>query len=310
MIKKLLLFVTIGLILTSCIEINVHYIINPDKSGKLETSYLMPVDPMGFGVTIENPEAKAMEEMYKMFDEYPGITTWSNIKYEYINDSADLVISATGYFDDFNSLKEKGMLPYEIKKEGKDTYFTFKSYLDSVHAIDNKEELKSLDELGITERDLQDSVRKLKRTFKKGLGMFAMMMSNIEFNTTYEFAGKITTASGGKIGDGTKFKVGIDGSKFQNYMMEEMDNEDYYESIIRGASPFDVEQQPTENGQMKRMVLEFLSGEKEDIRKIKVEFGKPLFDYKKELSKAKKDWVIWKKKNDKYKEDTELKKSY
>jgi hypothetical protein len=288
----------------------VHYIINPDKSGKLETSYLMPVDPMGFGVTIENPEAKAMEEMYKMFDEYPGITTWSNIKYEYINDSADLVISATGYFDDFNSLKEKGMLPYEIKKEGKDTYFTFKSYLDSVHAIDNKEELKSLDELGITERDLQDSVRKLKRTFKKGLGMFAMMMSNIEFNTTYEFAGKITTAIGGKIGDGTKFKVGIDGSKFQNYMMEEMDNEDYYESIIRGASPFDVEQQPTENGQMKRMVLEFLSGEKEDIRKIKVEFGKPLFDYKKELNKAKKDWVIWKKKNDKYKEDTELKKSY
>lgn len=310
MIKKLLLFVTIGLILTSCIEINVHYIINPDKSGKLETSYLMPVDPMGFGVTIENPEAKAMEEMYKMFDEYPGITTWSNIKYEYINDSADLVISATGYFDDFNSLKEKGMLPYEILKQGKDTYFTFKEYLDSVHTIDNKQELKSLDELGITERDLQDSVRKLKRNFKKGLGMFAMMMSNIEFNTTYEFAGTISTPSGGKIGDGTKFKVGIDGAKFQNYMMEEMDNEDYYESIIRGASPFDVEQQPTENGQMKRMVLEFLSGEKEDIRKVKVEFGKPLFDYKKELNKAKKDWVSWKKKNDKYKEETELKKSY
>ncbi|MFA7327486.1 MAG: hypothetical protein WC121_12525 [Candidatus Kapaibacterium sp.] len=309
MIKRLLLFITAGLILTSCIEINVHYIINPDKSGKVETSYLMPVDPMGFGVTLENPEAKAMEEMYKMFDEYPGVATWNNIKYEYINDSADLVISATGYFDNFNSLKEKGILPYEIQKEGKDTYFTFKTYLDSVHTEEGKSELKSLDELGITEKDLQDSVRKLKRNFKKGLGMFAMMMGNIEFNTTYEFAGSISTPNGSKIGDGTKFKVGLDGLKFQNYMMEEMDNDEYYESLIRGASPFDVDTEPSENQEMKKMVLEFLSGEKEDISKIKVDFGKPKFDYKKELKKAKKDWDSWKKKNAKYKEETNMKKS-
>jgi len=60
---------------------------------------------------------------------------------------------------------------------------------------------------------------------------------------------------------------------------------------------------------MKRMVLEFLSGEKEDISKIKVEFGKPKFDYKKEIKKAKKDWDSWKKKNAKYKEESNMKKS-
>ena len=309
MIKRLLLFITTGLILTSCIEINVNYIINPDKSGKVETRYLMPVDPMGFGGPLEDPEGKAMTEMYKMFDEYSGVNTWNNIKYEYINDSTDLVISATGYFDNFNSLKEKGMLPYEIQKEGNNTYFTFKTYLDSVHTEEGKSQLKSLGELGITEKALQDSVRKLKRNYKKGLGMFAMMMSNIEFNTTYEFAGSISTPSGNKIGDGTKFKVGLDGMKFQNYMMEEMDNDEYYESIIRGASPFDVDTEPTENQEMKRMVLEFLSGEKEDISKIKVDFGKPKFDYKKELKKAKKEWDSWKKKNAKYKEEENIKKS-
>lgn len=309
MIKRILLFITAGLLLTSCIEINVHYIINPDKSGRVETSYLMPVDPMGFGSTLNDPEGKALKELYKMFDEYPGVNTWSNIKYEFINDSADLILSATGYFDNFNNLKEKGMLPYEIRKDGKDTYFTFKTYLDSVHTEVDNTELKSLDELGITEKELQDSVRKLKRNFKKGLGMFAMMMSNIEFNTTYEFSGSISTPSGNKIGDGSKFKVGLDGMKFQNYMMEEMDNDEYYESIIRGASPFDVDTEPSENDEMKRMVLEFLSGEKEDISKIKVEFGKAKFDYKKELKKAKKEWDSWKKKNPKTDGDEKIKKS-
>lgn len=309
MIKRILLFITSGLILTSCLEMNVHYTINPDLTGKVETEYLMPVDPMGFGTKLDDPDGKAKKEIFKMLEEYPAINTWNKIEYEYINDSTDLIIKATGYFDNFNNLKEKGILPYEILKEGKDTYFTFKTYLDSVHVENEKTELKSLEELGITEKELQDSVRKLKRNFKKGLGMFAMMMSNIEFNTTYEFSGSISTPSGNKIGDGSKFKVGLDGMKFQNYMMEEMDNDEYYESIIRGASPFDVDTEPSENDEMKRMVLEFLSGEKEDISKIKVEFGKAKFDYKKELKKAKKEWDSWKKKNPKTDGDEKIKKS-
>lgn len=297
MIKNFLLLISASFILTSCIELNVHFIINPDFSGKVETEYLMPVDPMGFGVKLDDPKGKAIKELNKMFEEYPGVKTWSNIKYEYTNDSTDLVISATGYFDNFNSLKDQGMLAYEFKKENNKTYFTFDTYLDSIHNVENKIELKSLDELDMTEKDLQDSIRVLKRNAKKGLGMFAMIMGNIEFKTTYEFAGTITSENGNKIGDGTKFDVAIDGMKFQNFIMEELDNEEYYENIVRGAVPFDVDKTPAENDKMKKIVLEFLTGEKEDISKIEVKFGKPKFDYKQELKKANKEWETWKKKN-------------
>lgn len=309
MIKNLLLLISASFILTSCIELNVHFIINPDFSGKVETEYLMPVDPMGFGVTLDDPEGKAIKELNKMFEEYPGVKTWSNIKYNYTNDSADLVISATGYFDNFNSLKENGMLAYELKKENNKTYFTFDTYLDSIHNVENSSDLKSLDELDMTEKELQDSIRVLKRNAKKGLGMFAMIMGNIEFKTTYEFAGTINTESGAKIGDGTKFDVAIDGMKFQNFIMEELDNEEYYENLVRGAVPFDVDKTPAENDKMKKIVLEFLSGEKEDISKIEVKFGKPIFDYKKELKKANKEWESWKKKNKIIEEKKGMKKS-
>lgn len=309
MITKILLLITATFVLTSCLELNVHYVINPDYSGKVNTEYIMPVNPFGMGNALNDPEGKAVKELNKMFDEYPGVKTWSNIKYDFVNDSSDLVISATGYFDNFNSLKEKGMLPYELKKENGNTVFTFSAFLDSVQNVESQTELKSLEELGLTEKQMQDSIRILKRNAKKGIGMFAMLMSNLEFKTTYEFAGKITSKNGNIIGDGSKFDVGIDGMRFQNYMMEEMDNDEYYEKIIRGATPFDVDENPSENDGMKKMVLEFLTGQKEDISKVQVEFEKPKFDYEKEVKKAKKDWDNWKKTHKKEEEKKSLKKS-
>jgi len=309
MIKKILLLIAATFVLTSCLELNVHYVINPDYSGKVNTEYIMPVNPFGMGNALDDPTGKATEELYKMFDEYPGVKTWSNIKYDFVNDSNDLVISATGYFDNFNTLKEKGMLPYELKKENGNTVFSFSTFLDSVQNIENQTELKSLKDLGLTEKQLQDSIRILKRNAKKGIGMFAMIMSNIEFKTTYEFAGKISSKNGNKIGDGSKFDVGIDGLRFQNFMMEELDNDEYYENIIRGATPFDVDEDPSENDGMKKMVLEFLSGEKEDISKVQVNFEKPKFDYKKELKQAKKEWEKWQKTHKKEEKNKNMKKS-
>lgn len=309
MIKKILILITLTLILTSCLELNVHYVINPDYSGKVNTEYIMPVNPFGMGNALNDPEGKANKELYKMFDEYPGVKVWSNISFDFVNDSNDLVISATGYFDDFNTLNKKGMLPYELKKENGNTLFTFSTFLDSVQNIESQTELKSLKELGLSEKQLKDSIRILKRNAKKGIGMFAMIMSNIEFKTTYEFAGKISSDNGNKIGNGSQFDVGIDGLKFQNFMMEELDNDEYYENIIRGATPFDVDEDPSENDGMKKLILEFLSGEKEDISKVQVEFEKPIFDYKKELKQAKKEWEEWQKSNKRVEENKDMKKS-
>ena len=50
-------------------------------------------------------------------------------------------------------------------------------------------------------------------------------------------------------------------------------------------------------------ILVFLSGEKEDINKVHVEFKKPNFDYKKELKQAKKEWDKWKKTHKKEEEE-------
>src|SRR5690606_9604796 len=144
------------------------------------------------------------------------------------------------------------------------------------------------EELNMTEQQFQDSVRNLKRNAKKGIGMFAMMLGNLEFKTTYEFAGNIYSANTNeKIGTGRSFKVALDGLGFQNFMLQELDNDEYYESIVRGGSRFDVDETPSENDDIKRLLLEFLSGEKEDISKIKVDFDKPAFDYKKEYTDSK-----------------------
>ena len=79
MIKRILILALVSTILTSCIELNVHYIINPDFSGKILTEYRMPVDPMGFGMPLKDPEEKALKEIKKMIEDYPGVDSWTNI---------------------------------------------------------------------------------------------------------------------------------------------------------------------------------------------------------------------------------------
>jgi hypothetical protein len=279
----------------------VKYTINPDYSGKIETRYQSPVDPMGFGAALKDPEGKAKKELAKMIDDFPGVASWTDIKYDYVNDSTDLVVSAVGYFKDFNDLEKKGLLPYDLYKEDGKDYLSFKEVADSIEYKNANIKLKTNEELGMTQEQVDDTVKTMKRNAKRAMGMMSMVFSNIEFTTSYEFAGNIYAAnSDKKIGTGRKFEFGLDGMKFQNFMMEAMGNKEFYEKQLRGATEFNMDEDPSESEKMKELFIEFLSNGNQDISKIRVEFTDPIFDFDEEYSNSLTVWNVWKDKLEEY----------
>lgn len=289
--KQTLIAIFMALFLTSCLEMEVKYTINPDHSGKIETSYRAPVDPMGFGTALKDPEGKAKKELAKMIDDFPGVASWTDIKYDYVNDSTDLVVSAVGYFKDFNNLEKKGLLPYDLYKENGKDYFSFQEVADSIEYNNENVKLKTNEELGMTQEQVEDSVRTMKRAAKRAMGMVSMVFSNIEFTTSYEFAGNIySSKSGKKIGSGRKFEFSLDGMKFQNFMMEALDSKEFYENQLRGATKFDMDEDPTESEKMKELFIKFLSNDNEDISKIRVDFSDPIFDFDEEYNNSLTVW--------------------
>jgi len=293
--KQTVVAIFIALFLTSCLEMEVKYTINPDYSGKIETSYRAPVDPMGLGTALKDPEGKAKKELAKMIDDFPGVASWTDIKYEYVNDSTDLVVSAVGYFKDFNNLEKKGLLPYDLFKENGKDYFSFQKAVDSFKFKNDNIYLSSNEELGMTQEQVDDSVRTLKRAARRAMGMISMVFSNIEFTTSYEFAGNIYSAkSDKKIGTGRKFEFSLDGMKFQNFMMGAMDSKEFYEKQLRGATKFDMDEDPTESEKMKELFIKFLSNDNEDISKIRVDFADPIFDFDEEYNNSLTVWNKWK----------------
>lgn len=300
--KQFLIAISIALFLTSCLEMEVKYTINPDYSGKIETRYLAPVDPMGFGTALRDPEGKAKKELVKMIDDFPGVESWTNIKYKYINDSTDLEISATGYFKNFNDLEKKGLLPYELYKENGNDFISFTKVADSIEKKIETVNLLTNDELGMTQEQVDDSVRVLKRNARRALSMVSMVFSNIQFTTSYEFAGEIySSETGEKVGTGSEFEFGLDGMRFQNFMMSEMNSDEFYENQVRGAPEFDVNQDPSESDKMKDMFIRFLSDSDQDISKIRIEFEDPLFDFEEEYQKSLTVWEKWQKELEEYK---------
>ena len=299
--KQFLIAISIALFLTSCLEMEVKYTINPDYSGKIETRYLAPVDPMGFGTALKDPEGKAKKELAKMIDDFPGVASWTNIKYKYLNDSTDLEITATGYFKNFNDLEKKGLLPYELYKENGVDYFSFKEVADSIEYNNESIQLLTNEELGMTQEQVDDSARVLKRNARRAMSMVSMVFSNIQFTTSYEFAGDIySSGSGKKVGTGREFEFGLDGMKFQNFMMNEMNSDEFYENQVRGAPEFDVNQDPSESDKMKDMFIRFLSDSDQDISKIRIDFGNPIFDYDLEYKKSLTVWEKWQKELEEY----------
>jgi hypothetical protein len=249
---------------------------------------------MGFGNALKDPEGKVKKELNKMIEDFPGVASWTNIKYDFINDSTDLVMSATGYFKNFNDLEKKGLLPYNLYEEDGNDYFSFKEVADSIEYNNMNINLLTNKELGMTQEQIDDSVRTLKRSARKAMGMISMVFSNIEFTTSYEFAGEIYSANTDKkIGTGSEFEFTLDGLKFQNFMMNSMNSEEFYEKQIRGGTQFNVNEDPTESDKMKELFIDFLSDDNQDISRIRIDFKEPLFDFNKEYEKSLTVWEKW-----------------
>lgn len=304
MIKKILLLTLLAVGLSSCIEVNLHYVINPNYSGKLIFSSKEPANPFNFGGSEPvNLEEKAQESLQKLFDKHPNIKSWSNIKYEFTDDSSNIKISAVGYFDDFNKLSSDDIFKYKIVKKDGNTYFTFDQYIDSVmkaQKLSNAQKPKP----DLTEEQIADSAKALKRKTEQSFMMLSTFMSGMKVTNTYEFAGNIFSKDGKKLSAPNQFTIEFSWDRLRKFSQKMMNNKDYYEDIVRGKSQgFDIDMNPENRDKLVQMTLDIFSDQKENINNIKIDFQKPLFDYKSELKKSLKEWTAWKKEHKKLSDD-------
>lgn len=302
--KRYLLLFLLAIFFTGCLEIQFTHYINPDKSGKVIMEQTSPVNPFNMGSEIKDPEGTAIKEIKKMLgsleDKYE---TFGDISYSFSSDSTYITIKATGYYNDYSKVKKEAILPYSFyEKDGKNI-FGLKKFFDSV-ATEAKTAIKErTDTLNLSEEEIEQKAKEMRRSAKMGIGMMKAFMSQMEISSKFVFGGDIKTIDGKSLKDPNSFRIEILGDAFEDELDKLMNDEEYWKDLIRAGKKFDMDDNPFENPASMAQLLKAFTNESDgnkDVSELVIDWEVPLFDYEAEVKDAKEDWEKWKKKIEEY----------
>jgi hypothetical protein len=293
MLKKILAYLslaTLTLSLTSCIEMEQEFILNPDGSGKIKITQAFAMPDLGaLGGEKSSTDKKDNPMARKMIVSLlkaQGIDAWADVKYEVGSDGKTRA-QATGYFPDVTKVRVEGMNDQGQQGSG----ITKNS--DGHWVLDMQENLGKLKEKSaeastdkesaptMTDEELAAQVKEQREQFEAQKGMMLGMLGTMKITTTLTGGGTILEATGAfekKSDQSASFS--LTGEKMIEGMSRLMADEENLKNIIKSGKD------PMQNADPSAI---FSALGLAESSKIVLKPTAPAFDYAKETAAAKKN---------------------
>ncbi len=281
LIRVILIF-GISVFLSGCFETKEEYTLNPDGSGKVVYSAAFP--PMSFKLGDEepDPESQMKDAVKDILEKSSGIDVWKDVSYK-LADDGKISFKGTAYFKDVSKFDvhnqgmmkvvffkdEKGNLVLELKGKEK----------DKKGVKTGKKKLAKLSEEEITKKFKEE-----KAKYQQMKPMMSAFMSTMKQEMRFHLPGKPSNVTNFKVEEGGTLLLTFEGEKLFGVMDEMFEDPAWMRKQILAGADF------TEGGpKMDLMMNEKLFGEKAPVRATVTGAVKPLFNYKAEVTAAKKD---------------------
>ncbi len=274
-------------LLSSCIESDNKYYINPDGTGKLEFRAQMPLNPFG-NSDPETIEEEAKKEFVGFISEINGIDAWKGLNWRLSEDSSSLIITGMGYFRDMNALGGENLFlrPLLIEQEDGTTLVKM--------ASDDKDEMESEENEDVViaedEDFFKDKILENKKTFKFMKNMMSLIFADMRFSTTMQFSpmAKVQSMQSVSVGKENSFTFAFEGMQIVNGLDSLEKSEEFWEEMAKKNKSLDADEgmeDITESEAMKNFI--FPDGEPQLVFE---NLGSAVFDFEAELAEALEEW--------------------
>ncbi|MBN1898816.1 MAG: hypothetical protein JW827_08575 [Spirochaetes bacterium] len=284
--QTLIIFASI-LILFSCMETKQDYTLNPDGSGKV--IFQARFQPMKLGMGKDKDPAEEMKRSVSdILQKSEGVTTWEDVSYE-LTDDGRIHFKGTAFFKDINKLKfhNLSMIKAEFKKSPKGGMVLV------IKGDEKKKEGSAGKPSGMTEEEIQQAIKKEKMSYQQSKPMMSAILSGMKMEASFRLPGNIARSINFLKEKNDILSIVFDGKKFMDVMDKIMEDDNYIRQFIVEGKKMD-QSSPLSDHQVNKMMY----GEEGPVQANIAGQLKPLFNYKTEVARAKKDYPAMLKKLD------------
>ncbi len=264
--------------LTGCIEEKNEYYVNPDGSGKV-IHELFTVEGSEINLNFDDNESTkpSVEQQLKdlardTMQNAKGIEVWADVETE-ITDEGKLHFKGTAYFKDVTKLS------FEQSGFEQDSGFAISRDDDGLLILEmetDKEE-KTKEAKQLTDEQVRQEIKKQRLKYEQSKPMMIGILNNLKQTNIVHYKGRVKSSVNFQKSDGAVTLI-VDGKKMLEYFDSLMSNDEKLEQMIRAGKDMNDEDW---NG-----YFEYTGGTAKAPRAV-IELTDPLFDYKKEVEKAK-----------------------
>lgn len=287
MVRPLLLL-ALPALFTGCFDIQQHYTLNSDGSGKVLHEARFQTISIQFNGTTPDPEESMRQSVSEMLEKSKGVDAWKDVTYE-LDETGLIHFKGIAYFKDLSKLKIqtgsaefKGFAPrlsqttpghYSLQIENENE--------DSGNASPRKAKSPDFSSMSKEEREKYLKIERAK--YQQMKPMLSSFISNFNWEMTFELPGSIESLSNfSKTAEGNP-TIKIEGAKFLAIIDQLIMDEAWLTQMLKSGATL-------QDGfpKMDEVLNEKLFGQKGPVEVRFTESGKSLFDFKSELASAQK----------------------
>jgi hypothetical protein len=271
-ITRAITFLGVIFLLSGCFEQKITYTINPDGSGKADISYITPLGAlnskiMQMGDSTTPPPLKEQLRVAaaKLIEKTKGVDVWKNVKYSFTKDGK-VCFTGTAYFADFNKFHFN-----RDENSKKDANLVLKKEGGVLKLASAKPKKKGVSD---SKSKPEKSPLQNKIDYQNAKGIMRVFLYDMKISNRYILPGKANSVTGFKKLNANTLTFSIDGKDILK-AIDKLANDNKY-----SKKDFEISKDTDITSLMPDMK-----------KSVEVKGAmKPLFNYKKEVAAAKREW--------------------
>lgn len=287
-----LLLMILSLFITSCLEVEQNYILNPDGSGKMTFHQRINLNELGVADSLKKMDfdKDLNQTITTLIYGIEGIDAWSDLKVAVSNDSTLIDITGTAYFQDIATLQSKSF-PVGLSRSSKNgiTTFVLKENEETASNKGLKEKSKAKKPRKLTEKQIKEEIANRKQGFGFVKSFMDMVFKNLKVTSTYKLSGEVIKSNGFTKSAKNETKFVLDGNKMMDVFNKLASDDGFWRKVVlsgpegSGSNPFDLP------GMEEKMYKSMFGSDGKPDFQAKLS-SEPLFNYKQEMTAALKEW--------------------
>lgn len=275
---------SLAVLLTGCVDQEQKFTVNPDNSGKFESTIIAQVDPQqlaGLGAAGAGKDI-GRQILIQLIKGTKGVDLWTNLSHSQTPEGRTK-ITATGYFPDINKLKMStgteqaaGSSALVATRDGDQWVF-------EIGLPESADEKPAPADTKKTPQQIKAAVQQAQQQWQATKGFLAPMLKEARMQTALTLGGVIKEVRGFTKKDDNTAVLDFDGEK----ILAAIDKlvMDPQQAEAAAAEGRDLMTRLRDQEALQKVVMESLT-DGSGMPKVVATPGEPVFDYKAEVEKA------------------------